>query len=1056
MTRRAKHFKKKASHKRKPPNRSLRSKIDRAYQRFQTRLHNTDEQATISEMIDENVHLDTITPTQQSVGADIHSDEHTDEYTDEHDEKHTLESKDIAPETTETTAFNDHPVLAQVESGALFSSNKLSHDDHTYQQLILGLLDDISMRELMLLSTHAFHKLDHNDAITHALLFIYQILIVDEKNELIHYAGQENELTQVILNIVEEFQANHAEGCELIMASIQHKKNQAAEHYNGLIAQLTLNTELPLTLEALSRMIYSLIAQYRQPNAYEQDILIQQLYDWLSHLDPSYLQSEQNDLSNPYHAVLHFLQILHEDSINVSNLLNLLQEKKEAIGHFVPNHDIVNLAPLSDFNIFWKNIHAITSNTISPTDKHTFAQELIHGIYSFYQDCMQTMPIIECHFATQHIDSKLIEDGLYATPLAKHANHMAHFARKCALFWSALLIYQVENNQLSTRHKVVEIHRLVDFYYLMLKTALRDKKFIVFLDLYHALTEYVPSSFVSTDRLQKKYNPLIENQYQKLNLLIQNNQSLPLINNLTQQHDFLTNQYYTHKHSLEHALAIGGLYHPILAYKNSTSHSESPVPSNLESLMDSFLYSCFAEACYVSPLTLCVDIDTNNAHKKLIHIAHDILPPNKPDPYRLSSFASIKALNKVLRDCLYRHWGYHLDIEQSQIHEAIIEFVQGAIGNTLMKDHQIVPFSDIEQLINLLDELDKEASMPLLDKPLFYTMIFEHYFNLLKQPPNSLKLKQLLAFQNSLDDSSVFNDIVETLPSWYDFFSQNRKCYQATIALEDRVHDLIENSSVEIEPMKPSAFIDLLYTVLEGKAPGIFSQDQAQHTSNFGMMMNQREYWITEWDPEYVGASQIFLSLSEEKQSALSRFSAHSLRQQFLAAFNWAIDNNKVQTLSRITSEHENNLIVSSRNLSNDLQLKIIKFLLLSFDILGKLAGRDGALVLKNYESIDALVTNIEKCQSYLNREYCLTKEFSRQLDNEIQTMYDQNQQINQLTEQNQGFFDKNEELNDFCHINEVVAHKLLGIPFKQSILSPSQPTYTIQEQLKNVLQLAE
>lgn len=922
--------------------------------------------------------------------------------------------------------------------GLLFCEHVTSQESNFYEHLSMGMLTDFTTYELLNLALEALSSCHDPSEMENGFIFVNNILLNDTSYTCFQYDGEDNEITHQLKLLLEEHKSSVPAICTELAQTIESQKSNKKAKHEAQLESLTGHSDTPMTMETLSREIYLKVSQIEDSDRYDPEAIFLEVCDWINTMDPGYLNSEQMDLSNPYQAALMFIQTAHEKDLDVTELLETVRTKRSEYSEYIPPHDIIDLLPITDFGEFLDKIEDIAKGKSNKEQFVSFAKEFVSVIQSFYEKEIISLTAKELILAGMHCDATNINNGLYTTPQSLHFNRMEHFTHKCFALLSAIILFEFKGKTLKPRKNLKECKRLADFFLQMLNYAYKEKKFNTFSDIYYGLGYYIVPRFLTKAKVIKKYDFLFANQRERLDQLIKNNQQIPLVDIFIQHYNTIHEE--TRYDPLEKYLSIGELTLRYREAKNLIAQSNKPeLDFNVEAFADAFLYSAFEKGCIVSPMTLSINIDEQLIHDLMLNMANEIMPTTKPEPASLSEFNNLKALNDYLTKSYYREWGYHLEDKPEK--DEILLFVTNQIMLSVPNTGMIADINEVFESIQLIQKIEASNKQPEIDEYEVSKTIFDTYISALSHLPKDFMLKNLQTFQTQLDKSEPFQTIIEDIPKWFDFFSPKKPCYKSAIQLEDTLHDLIDQAPEADEPMETSAFIELLNIVLEGKAPSIFAGAQLQESSNFSAMMSQREYWVTEWDPENVGPSQIFLSLSEEKQSALGRFSARALQNQFLQSFTWALSLNQISKISTLVPSDALNLINTSIRLSNEIQLSVINLLLLSFDILSKLAGRDGALVLRNYDAIDALISNIEKLQEYLSSDYCQSIEFVTQLESEIQSLKIQNQQIHLMSQQNQGFFDNNENINDFCHLNEQVAHQLLNIPMTGSVLSPSQPT---------------
>lgn len=169
-----------------------------------------------------------------------------------------------------------------------------------------------------------------------------------------------------------------------------------------------------------------------------------------------------------------------------------------------------------------------------------------------------------------------------------------------------------------------------------------------------------------------------------------------------------------------------------------------------------------------------------------------------------------------------------------------------------------------------------------------------------------------------------------------------------------------------------------------------------------------------------------------------------------MQAFPWALDVNTIQKLESAKSIPSINLLSIPHAVDPHLQLTLVNYILLSLDCLSKLAGVMGEYSIQNFNRIKQISDGLQEVAALLafteiDREILTTK-----LDHMIFKLILLNNELADMLYQSSPAFPviPNIAINDFCHINEFLAHKLLGIAYQKSILTPMDPFSTILDQV--------
>jgi hypothetical protein len=282
----------------------------------------------------------------------------------------------------------------------------------------------------------------------------------------------------------------------------------------------------------------------------------------------------------------------------------------------------------------------------------------------------------------------------------------------------------------------------------------------------------------------------------------------------------------------------------------------------------------------------------------------------------------------------------------------------------------------------------------------------------------------------------------------------NKHLSRLALALKENINTVLNNSVHKAEHEVSGALTSLLGSVLKGESLQIFAKNSTNETNTAEQQLMRSEYWVGPADPESVGLSDTFKSLSEEQKSILGKFSSSELKAQFLSAFPWAAGLNNLQKLEAAQPDELSDLLGYEHPISLESQLVAMEFILLAFDTMGKLSGHYGNSVLKNYPAIDAIVGSIEKLQADLaDVQFSQSKSFKSKVQEMITALHHKNQQLHTRSMlEKGGLISPNESVNNFCHINEQLMHIILGQSMDKSILSPAEPSPTNKQLIQNSL----
>jgi hypothetical protein len=277
-------------------------------------------------------------------------------------------------------------------------------------------------------------------------------------------------------------------------------------------------------------------------------------------------------------------------------------------------------------------------------------------------------------------------------------------------------------------------------------------------------------------------------------------------------------------------------------------------------------------------------------------------------------------------------------------------------------------------------------------------------------------------------------------------FSSQHVLYE-TINLIDKSHKRYKKIlEVFNESIGQKTYTELLMKVLEGdkQEPIIhFGAPLVEDASKTQSLLPDSEFPVPQAEPEhpdYIGINRTMNFNPESQQrSVLEVFETNELKKDFKDAFPWACDSDTINKLNLAKVNPTLNLLATDRLLSPSLQMAVMSYVLLSLDCLGKISGYKGELAIQNFSSIKMISDALQEISNLLlvssNDDDMLTTK----IDHMTYKLVILNQDlVDMLSQTNPPMAVQNNlNMNDFCHINEYLTHKLLGISFQKSILTP-------------------
>ncbi|HRE31038.1 MAG TPA: hypothetical protein PLD88_03595, partial [Candidatus Berkiella sp.] len=170
-------------------------------------------------------------------------------------------------------------------------------------------------------------------------------------------------------------------------------------------------------------------------------------------------------------------------------------------------------------------------------------------------------------------------------------------------------------------------------------------------------------------------------------------------------------------------------------------------------------------------------------------------------------------------------------------------------------------------------------------------------------------------------------------------------------------------------------------------------------------LLPENEYDIPNAEPEHpdrIGINRTMSFTTSEQKSVLSLFNTDELKEEFIAAFPWALHYDNLEKLDEASFDMTPNLLGTPTLYSTQLQLASMEFVLLAMDALGKIAGFSGDLTIQNFDRISDIIKQLQ----------WLTNELQSDNVNESQLLLQIEENLQEMNFRNNEFFDMQQLYN--------------------------------------------
>lgn len=432
----------------------------------------------------------------------------------------------------------------------------------------------------------------------------------------------------------------------------------------------------------------------------------------------------------------------------------------------------------------------------------------------------------------------------------------------------------------------------------------------------------------------------------------------------------------------------------------------------------------------LSDLTDDIIINPELFSKLMGAISLNIRPSNIKN-YPLSHFDSITALKEHLVYCHNRLLDFHLTDPHPQ--KAIIDFMLAEIK----KDDDFQYFGNsikVLELINLISH-SKRKSYLQYDRDL--AKILTTYHSKLKhlfKTKATHELNQLSRSFTEFVNNAKIQSLMEA-PTGLNPFSIRKKL-KRLIQSFTKIHTKFYHQAQQAESERSqSAYGELLQDILKGEKPVILPYTAQSEISTED---EEIDYLGYDFPPDE-------LPLRSEKQSVLASFSSNNIQNEFHQSFPWAEGINTLEDIEMTDADLTLNLLGTDTFYPPEIQLEVMKSMLISVDALGKVAGFKGELSVINFIFIKTITDALQKIadliafpEAHSDPLFSTTlSQITQEINAVNEQFYTKSQNINPLS-----LAHNNLNMNQFCHIKERLVYKLLGIPFQKSVLLPRSPAH--------------
>ncbi len=430
----------------------------------------------------------------------------------------------------------------------------------------------------------------------------------------------------------------------------------------------------------------------------------------------------------------------------------------------------------------------------------------------------------------------------------------------------------------------------------------------------------------------------------------------------------------------------------------------------------------------------------------LINNASEFIKPDNYKTYDINDFHTLPGVKNQLLYWLNRMEDFHLKTKQpeAKLTELILAILE--------TDDALEHFSESLDILNIINEISNKNNRVYKNYDHDLHLVLSSYLkkiSALIKEELSEPSESLSTFFNIFHKNEKIKKFMEKDSAGHNPFSAQhnlKEVIDAILKQEKKYSKAIELAN---ETQGQQAYSQLLLRVLEGETQSPLIQlGNLQETSytTTKTLLPESEFPVPQAEPEhpdYIGINRTMDFNPDIKyRSTLDLFASTELKKDFMQSFAWALDNSAMRKLELIRYSPGINLVAIDHAVDPHLQLNLINYVLLSLDCIGKLAGPTGEYSLQNFNRIKVITDSLQEVALMLTYVEIDNEILTTKIDHMIYKMILSNNELHDMLSQSSAPIKvlPNEDLNTFCHINEYLAHKLLGISYQKSILSPMDP----------------
>jgi hypothetical protein len=640
-------------------------------------------------------------------------------------------------------------------------------------------------------------------------------------------------------------------------------------------------------------------------------------------------------------------------------------------------------------------------------------------------------------------DDLRIHNGL--NPKSPNIRAYLQYYHCIAKFFTLAILCKIEKpGFLVFRESILETKRMYDFVEKMVLKAV-EKGYIATANTLNSIFKLKDIKRLKMSNIDHKNLRIqfLEDPQMRLNtlkIMIQERDGLPLIQSI--QNQLMMEYQQTHGSEFEKFVRIGQKLRFMEGKKASAKnkiYSQADIATQITTIIEN--------GSLLSPRMLAEDIIINEeTFAEKIEKASFNIKPTEFKEYSIHDIPSINDLKELLIYWHNRLEDFHFIEKQPE------KFMFQHIERLIHDDENFTHFEDTLEIFDAIAMIDESKQRVYKNLEHDITNILSSYYkHVLKhlKSEQSQPAAELEVFFSIYNKHSRIKKSREANISSFNPFSSPKALKEIIEKIDRAQAKFNQMMNAYIQSRGQKTYTELLMKVLEGdnQEPIIhFGSPHHVVTGSSASLLPDSEFPVPQAEPEhpdYIGINRTMnFNPNTSQRSALEIFETKELQKDFQEAFPWSINRTTISQLEHARLNPSINLLATELLFNPPTQMAVMNYVLLALDCLGKISGFNGELAISNFANIKMISDTLQDVSDLLlisnpDDEYLNVK-----IDHMTYKLVVLNQDlIDMLQHPNPEYpVQNNINMNDFCHINEYLTHKLLGIPYQKSILSALNP----------------